>query len=180
VTYGIAPSGTSEKKVREPMSFVLPRGVDWPKAIAPEPRESTFLLSGVVSASATACSGVISVWQQPGLSLMYASELQFVLLEQTYRFRRRDEVISFLKAYPFLVSLLVEAYPRIAQCFGPHPLVFLEVVTDPEAADDRQLVAFTRTDLVPIKALASLDRFDKSWWLEASHRSRGKLCVHLE
>jgi hypothetical protein len=58
--------------------------------------------------------------------------------------------------------------------------VFLEVVTDPEAIDDRQLVAFIRTDLDPMGALASLDQFDRSWWLEASHRSRGKMCIHLE
>lgn len=101
-------------------------------------------------------------------------------LEQIYTFRRPEEVSQFLDTHPFLVPLLVEAHSKIAQYFGPSPDVVLEVVTDPEAIDYRQLVAFIRTDLDPMEALASLDRFDKSWWLEASHRSRGKLCVHLE
>jgi len=89
-------------------------------------------------------------------------------------------VIAFLQSYQFLLPLLIEAYYWIEDCFGPYPQVFLEVVTDPEAIDDRQLVVFIRTDLDPVEALAKLDQLDKSWWLKASHGSRGKLCIHLE
>jgi hypothetical protein len=113
---------------------------------------------------------VMPAWQQPYL---------LWLIGEWYSIRRRIEVSAFLEAHPCLVPLLLEAYDEIAQHFGPSP-VFLEVVTDPEATDDRQLVAFIRTDLEPTEALARLDRFDKSWWLEASPRSRGKLCIHLE
>lgn len=101
-------------------------------------------------------------------------------LKQLYIFRRSEKVSEFLDTHPLLVPLLVEAYSRIGDYFGPQPQVILEVVTDPEAMDDRQLVAFIRTDLHPAEALARLDRLDKDWWFEASHRSLGKLCLHLE
>jgi len=142
-------------------------GTTLPKTAAQRAQEP---IMGVTSASSIVYREMIPVWQQPNL---------LSLVEQRYVLRRRNEVIGFIETYPFLVPLLLEAYDKIVQHFGPSP-VFLEVVTDPEAIGDRQLVAFIRTDLDPIEALASLDRFDKNWWLEVSHRSRGKLCIHLE
>ena len=101
-------------------------------------------------------------------------------LGQLYTFRRPKEVSQFVDTHPFLVSLLVEAHGKIAQHFGPSPEVILEVVTDPEASGDRELVAFIRTNLPPEEALDQLERFDEDWWLEASHNAQGNLCIHLE
>ena len=101
-------------------------------------------------------------------------------LEKLYTHRRPMEVKGFIKAYPFLVPLLVEAYDKIGEYFGSNPEIVLEVVTDPEGFDDRQLVAFIQGLANPDEALAKLGAFDKGWWLEASHKSRGKLCIHLE
>jgi hypothetical protein len=101
-------------------------------------------------------------------------------LEMLYSFRRPSEVKEFLKANPFLEPLLVEAYDKISDYFGPRPEVILEIVADPEVDDDRQLVAFIQTNRDPSEVVAKLDQFDKGWWLQASHRSRGKLCIHLE
>jgi hypothetical protein len=101
-------------------------------------------------------------------------------LEKLYTFRRPAEISEYIDALPFLVPLLVEAYDKIGEYFGPQPEVILEVVTDPEAIDDRQLVAFIQTGLDPTEVLNRLDRFDEGWWLDASHRSHGKLCIHLE
>jgi hypothetical protein len=186
MTYGATLQRTAEQEAEQPIYFLLSSEVDWSEkrstrseGIALKPSEPTFRLLEFVSAISIAYPKVIPVWQQPGLSVVHASALELRLVEQRYTFRRRTEVIGFIKAYPFLIPLLLEAYDKIVQHFGPSP-VFLEVVTDPEAICDRQLVAFIRTDLAPIEALASLDRFDKSWWLEASHRSQGKLCIHLE
>lgn len=139
-----------------------------------------YILSRQTSTSLREPQDVIAIWQQGGTSTILVPLYQVRSLEQIYTFRRPEEVSWFLQVHPFLVPLLVEAYGKIATCFGPYPEVALEVVTDPEAVDDRQLVAFIRTDLHPAKALASLDRLDKGWWLEAAHRSRGKLCIHLE
>ncbi len=120
------------------------------------------------------------IWQQVDSSTSLASLHQLRLLEQIYIFRGPEEVSRFLCAYQFLIPLLLEARTKIAEHFEPYPPVFLEVMVDPDAIDDHQLVAFIQANLEPAEALASLDRFDKDWWLEASRRSRGKLCIHLE
>lgn len=89
-------------------------------------------------------------------------------LGQLYTFRRPEEVFGFLQAHPFLVPLLVEACGKIAEYFGPSPEIILEVVTDPEAENDRELFALVRTGLSPDEALSRLGRLDQEWWLDAS------------
>jgi hypothetical protein len=101
-------------------------------------------------------------------------------LEQLYIFRRPEEVSEFLEAHPFLVPLLEEVHEKIAQYFGPTSEVVLEVVTDPEAVDDRELFAFIRTSLPPDEALGKLDRLDQEWWLDESDRAENNLCIHVE
>jgi hypothetical protein len=96
-------------------------------------------------------------------------------LEKLYTLRRPMEVSEFLEAHPFLVPLLVEAHDRIGEYFEPQPEVVLEAVTDPEADDDRQLVAYLQTQFGVDEALARLDRLDENWWFKASRRGRGKL-----
>lgn len=107
----------------------------------------------------------------------YKTEIQW--LEQLYTFRERPGVLRFLNKYPFLVSLLLEAHKKIGDYF-PNSQVFLEVVTDPETINDHQLVTFIATNLVPDKAVDSLNRFDDDWWLDALDRAQGKLCINLE
>lgn len=178
MTNGTTLPKTSAQTAQKPFAFPLPSEVDWyegPRssfaAVGIEPNKLFLAFTKVTSASSIRYREMIPVWQQPNL---------LSLVEQLYIFRRRAEVIAFLQSYQFLITLLIEAYYWIEVCFGPYPQVFLEVVTDPEAIDDRQLVVFIRTDLDPVEALAKLDRLDKSWWLKASHGSRGKLCIHLE
>jgi len=101
-------------------------------------------------------------------------------LEKLYIFRRSPEVMEFLEAHPFLVPLLVEAHDKIGEYFGPQPEVVLEIVTDPEVDDDRELFAFIQTGLSPEQALDKLERLDDDWWLDAADRSEGKLCLHVE
>jgi len=100
--------------------------------------------------------------------------------EQLYTFRRPSEVLEFLNAHPFLVPPLMEAHGKIAQYFGPFPDVVLEVVTDPEAENDRELFALVQTDLSPDEALHRLDRLDQEWWLEASLQARCLLNIDVE
>lgn len=56
----------------------------------------------------------------------------------------------------------------------------LEVVTEADAEDDRELFAFVQTDLPHQEALARLEQLDEDWWLDASDRAQGKLCMHVE
>lgn len=107
-------------------------------------------------------------------------EPKSVALEKLYTYRRPKEVKEFLAAHPFLEPLLVEAYNKLDDYFGPQPDVVLEVVTDPEAIDDRELFAFIRTSLPSHEALEKLDQFDENWWLDAGDQVDGKLCIHLE
>jgi hypothetical protein len=109
-----------------------------------------------------------------------ATEPALQSLGQLYTFRRPEEVSGFLRAHPFLIPLLLEAHSKIVQCFGPSPEVVLEVVTDPEAMDDRELFAFIRSSLPPDEALGKLDKLDKEWWLDEADRAEGNLCIHLE
>ena len=101
-------------------------------------------------------------------------------LEEIYTFRRPPEVAEFLGENPFLVPVLFEAYPEIEKYFGRTAPVFLEVVTDPEAADDRELYALIGTRLSPEEALERLGQFDKDWWLRTLDRAQCKLCIHIE
>ena len=190
MTYGTTLPKTAAQRAQEPIPFLLPSEVDWSE----RPRSSFtgVVVEPVVPASFPSfrpASGssitlpapreVRTEWQESGLSLVRTSELQFALLEQRYLFRRRNEVIGFLKRYRFLVSLLLEVYDRIAEYFGPSPEVVLEVVSDPEA-EYRELFALVRTNLSPSAALACLERFDQEWWLDASERAQCMLNVDVE
>ncbi|PWH17305.1 MAG: hypothetical protein DDG58_08185 [Ardenticatenia bacterium] len=112
-------------------------------------------------------------------SIVRTRDLLAAHLRQHYLWRGEEEIIRFLEAYPFLLPLLEEAYSYIVRFFGPSEVV-LEVVYDPEETDERQLVAFIRTNLEPHEALARLEQFDRAWWFQAAHSSQGKLCIHLE
>jgi len=109
-----------------------------------------------------------------------ASRQEIERLQEIYSFRRKEEVAGFLENHPYLVPLLLEAYPQIERHFSGHPVVFLEVITDPEADDDRELYAFIGTRLPPEGALDKLDKFDKDWWLRALEKAKGNLCIHVK
>jgi len=187
MTYGTTLARTAEQRAQKPIPFSLHIQTEWFRGgrsplvdIAIEPSEHTFPLPGVASASSIAYPKVIPVWQQPGPSVVHASALQLRLVEQRYTFRRRTEVIGFIKAYPFLIPLLLEAYSKIAKYFGSFPDVVLEVVSDPEAANHRELFILVRTNLTPSEALIRLERFDQEWWLDASEKAKCMLNVDVE
>ncbi len=122
---------------------------------------------------------VIQTWQEVGASTVRVHRAALQLLERLYSFRRRAEVLGFLEKYPFLAPLLLEAYDRIRTYF-PDSLIFLEVVADPEANGDYQLVASVAVDLDPDEALENLEQFDEDWWLDALDRAQGMLCIDVE
>jgi len=101
-------------------------------------------------------------------------------LEKLYTYRRPMEVKGYIKAHSFLVPLLVEAYDKIGEYFGSNPAVVLEVVTDPEADDYRELFAFIQISLSPEEALSRLDQLDKEWWLDASDKAQNHFCIDVE
>lgn len=101
-------------------------------------------------------------------------------LEQLYIFRRRSELIEFLVDNSFLLPLLQEAYEQIRNYFGKSAQAVLEVVTDPEVAEEQELVLFVRITLSPEEAFERLKQLDEGWWLDASVNAQGRLCIHVE
>lgn len=121
----------------------------------------------------------IRIWQAIGASTVRVPQAEIELLNRWYTLRERAEVLWFLERYPFLVSLLLEAYGKIGDYF-PYSQMFLEVVTDPEAINDHQLVIFIATNFDPDEADDRFERFDEDWWLDALDWAQGMLCINLE
>ena len=104
---------------------------------------------------------------------------ELTLLNRIYTFRKPSEISDFLSDNVYLVPLLAEAYEKIREYF-PSAKLILEVVADPEADKEKELVIFICTKLPPDEALDRLELLDKNWWLDASLDSGEKLCIHVE
>jgi hypothetical protein len=101
-------------------------------------------------------------------------------LKQLYTFREQTEVLQFLKQYPFLIPVLLEAPEKIRHYF-PDCQLFLEVSIDPEIIDYVLLVLSILINLDPDEAVDRLHQLDKDWWLNSTtHEVRRNLCTLLE
>ena len=105
---------------------------------------------------------------------------ELTLLSRLYNIRRESEVFKFLEDKPSIISLVLEAHERIRDYFGSSTELVLEVITDPEATEDYELVIFVRTNLSPDDAFRMLEQLDEEWWLDASSDMSEKLCIHVE
>jgi hypothetical protein len=97
-----------------------------------------------------------------------------------YLLRNATAVHRFLQAYPRLIDVLREAQLHLAKHFGPDPQVALEVVSDPEVDDSKQLFAYICTSLPVDAALAQLDLLDEEWFLDQLERVNGLFNFNLE
>ena len=82
-------------------------------------------------------------------------------LSNKYRIDNYTEVLSYLRASPFLAGILLEAPGKVEGHFGQDTSLTLEVFTDPEDEDSQELFVLIHTYLTPEQALqrlASLDR----------------------
>lgn len=117
---------------------------------------------------------VIDVTSTGGISLDPSD-----FLELLYTFRDGMNVRAFLDRYPFLVSLLLEASPKINKYF-PDKELALQVIIDPEAEKDKQLMVLIIETSSPDDVYEQLERFDNEWWIGAVNRAKGKLCIDVE
>lgn len=100
-------------------------------------------------------------------------------LKKLYEFR--DGLVeSFLEENPSLGNLLLEAYRKIPEHFGPEVEMALEVVADPETLADKQLFVLIRPELLRKDARARLAELDRGWWLDALPAADGKMEIALE
>lgn len=142
-------------------------------------------IPGVVSiwpgSTATLLESLTAIqnWQDVGASTVRISQVEIELLQQLYTLREREKVLWFLEKYPFLVSLLLEAYVEVGNYF-PHSRVFLKVFDDPEVEGMDKLFAYIRTPLPVDEALARLDKLDEEWFLDQLDRAAGRFNFNLE
>ncbi len=101
-------------------------------------------------------------------------------LKSIYRLRDEADTPGFLRTYPVLIDLLLEAPIHLERCFGPNPQVVLEVVTDPESDDSEELFANIRTSLPVEEALERLNQLDDMWFLAQLGRTGGRFNFNLE
>ena len=101
-------------------------------------------------------------------------------LQQIYRFEQPLGVAEFLKAHPFLVNILLEAYPKVTAVFGEGVMATLRLLDEPDFPCESELFGVIQTDLPPEEALRRLNALDEEWWLEASPRARSRLNFTVE
>lgn len=101
-------------------------------------------------------------------------------LEQTYFFSKPDEIRSFLLVHPMIISVLDEAKSALGKFFGNSVKVSLEIVSDPEVSNHRQLFGYINTDLSPEDALSCMDAFDNAWFLRQLNLVGGLFNFNLE
>jgi len=102
-------------------------------------------------------------------------------LQEKYIFRddQRD-IWKFLKQYPSLPSVLVEAHRNLMKYFPNNPKVFLSLGIAPEDMSVDHLTASVASGLDVDASVDALNAFDEEWWLAWLRKTQGKLCITLE
>ena len=89
------------------------------------------------------------------------------------------EVISFVRKYPFLLSILEEAPDQIYRIFGKDILLRLELRHDPEEGWD-ELFIVIRSVYSAEEAIRLENRLADEWFLDRIKETRGKLNITEE
>ena len=104
----------------------------------------------------------------------------FASLHQLYKIDTIDLTTSFIRKYPHLIGVLLEAHEQIKRVFHKHvEEVRLQYVRDPEE-NFEGLSVDIRTNLSPELSLDLLDRFDEEWWLDVNNEVRAELIIMVE
>ncbi len=102
-------------------------------------------------------------------------------LRQRVSFRDEPEVSRYPRQHPEVVAVLTEALDKLPSFYAPGTPMVLDAAVDPEEEDGATtLIALFQTPLDPKQAMPLLDRFNHSWWLEASRRLDGGFTFDLE
>jgi len=128
---------------------------------------------------------VLQKWDeswQPWLSGGGIERTKYVLDENEYQYlngvyeaEEPFAIKDFLKEYPIVARLLLDAYPRLRPLFGPQASIALELFEEPDAARSRELFAVVKTSMPVEQALLALGAFDSSWWFNAAKEAKGRL-----
>jgi hypothetical protein len=102
-------------------------------------------------------------------------------IESVYILPDPEAVLIFLRKNPGLSELLLQAYHKLNELFGPNPQIELALVSDPEDAELQQtLFGHIRTHLAVPEAIATPDKFDETWFLDAVRHVNSNLNFSLK
>ncbi|MFN6472572.1 MAG: hypothetical protein RMY36_023265 [Nostoc sp. SerVER01] len=105
-------------------------------------------------------------------------------LSNCYNIPNAEQVEQFLESREDFKTLLIEAHEKIIQCFDltssstSTPLA-LEVITDPEIDNWKQLVVFIPTKKTPEEVARQLEHLEETWWLDADNTD-GEIAIHVK
>ncbi|CBN57061.1 MULTISPECIES: hypothetical protein [Kamptonema] len=117
---------------------------------------------------------------EPRVAPFLISESDIESLEKSYIFRDKTEVIEFIKKYPFLLPVVLEAPAEIRSYF-PEQKLLLQVINDPEIPNYiHLLLSIILTDLDPDEAMEREDELRKNWSRGLSHEVRKHFYTILE
>jgi hypothetical protein len=92
---------------------------------------------------------------------------------------REPEVLNkYLEENSFLIPLINEASAKLVEYFGPETPQILQVVYHPDDGSC-ELFLYVKPDLPVSEAIATLDRFDEDWWLDAMDRSNFQMVIKI-
>lgn len=89
------------------------------------------------------------------------------------------KVQDFLRQHPQVEQLLYEAQKPLQHTFGKNVAVSVTVISNPDIAPRELLVSSIQTSLSAAQAIARLDTFDETWWLDNAPRAKGQLVFTL-
>jgi hypothetical protein len=89
------------------------------------------------------------------------------------------KVEGFLRQHPDVEKLLREAQEPLQHTFGKDVTVSVTVISNPDIAPRELLVSSIQTSRSAAQALARLDMFDETWWLDNAPRAKGQLVFTL-
>lgn len=89
------------------------------------------------------------------------------------------KVQGFLTQHPHVKQLLHEAQEPLQRTFGKDVDVSVTVINDPDIAPGELLVSSIQTSLPATQALARLNTFDETWWLDNAPCANGQLVFKL-
>ena len=117
---------------------------------------------------------------EPRVAPFLISQSDIEALEKLYIFRDKTEIIEFIKKYPFLLPVVLEAPAEIRPYF-PDQKLLLQVINDPEIPNYIHLVlSIILTDLDPDQAMEREDELRKNWSRGLSHEIREHFYTILE
>jgi hypothetical protein len=99
---------------------------------------------------------------------------------KAHRLELREPTVlkEYLEENRFLIPLINEASAKLVEYFGEETPQILQVVYHPDDGS-RELFLYVKPDLPVSEAIATLDRFDEDWWLDAMDRSNFQMVIKI-